>query len=296
MARRRRIRLGDLAWSAFNYTVLALLAVLCLYPFLWVASASFSNPDDVIAGRVFLWPRGFTLVTYEYLLGYSKLWIAYANTLFYVVVGTTLNVILTMALAYPLSRTWFRGRRVLTAFVVFTMLFSGGMIPTFLVVRSLKLLNTRWAMILPTAVGVWEVIMARAYLTSNVPDELVEAGEIDGANDLQIFVRVVLPLSGPVIAVITLFYAVWHWNDYFTALIYLTDQTLYPLQIVLRALVTAGYQTSTAVSGTSMAERALLAYTLKYAAIMMGTIPIMMIYPFVQRHFVRGALLGSLKG
>lgn len=296
MSRRKTTSLDALAWNVFNYTALALLAMACIYPFLWVASASFSNPDDVIAGRVYLWPRGFTTITYEYLLEYSQLWISYANTLFYVVVGTTLNIILTMALAYPLSRSWFRGRGPLTAFVVFTMLFGGGMIPTFLVVRSLGLLNTRWAMIIPTAIGVWEVIMARAYLAANVPDELVQAAEIDGANDLQVLVRIVLPLAGPMIAVITLFYAVWHWNDYFTALIYLTDQSLYPLQIVLRQLVTAGFATSGAVSGSSMSQRALLAYTLKYAAIMMGTIPIMLVYPFVQRHFVKGALLGSLKG
>jgi len=292
----RRRRLGDAAFNVFLHLSLALVAAACLYPFVWVASASFSRPDEVIAGRVVLWPRGLTTITYEYVLGYKQLWVAYANTLFYVVVGTSLNVVLTLAMAYPLSRTWFRGRSALNAFMVFTMLFSGGMIPTFLVVRMLGLLNTRWAMILPTAVGVWEIIMTRAYLSSNIPDELIEAGEIDGANDLQIFLRVVLPLSGPVIAVITLFYAVMHWNDFFSALIYLTDQTLYPLQVVLRQLVTAGTSTLSVAAGATVSERALLAYTIKYAAIMVGSVPIMLVYPFVQRHFVRGALLGSLKG
>jgi putative aldouronate transport system permease protein len=293
---KRHSKTSDALFSVFLYTALALVAVACLYPFVWVASASFSQPNIVIAGGVVLWPRGLTLVTYEYVLGYTQLWVSYANTLFYVVVGTSLNVALTLSVAYPLSRTWFRGRRVINAFMVFTMLFSGGMIPAFLVVRALGLLNTRWAMILPVAIGIWEVIMTRAYLSSNIPDELVEAGEIDGANDLQIFLRVVLPLSGPVIAVITLFYAVMHWNDYITALIYLTDQTLYPLQVVLRQLVTAGTSTLAVSAGATVAEKALLAYTLKYAAIMVGTVPIMAIYPFVQRHFVRGALLGSLKG
>ncbi len=292
----RRSRIGDVAFSVFLYTSLTLIAVACLYPFIWVASASLSQPEDVIAGRVVLWPRGLTAITYEYVLGYRQLWVAYANTLFYVVVGTSLNVVLTMAMAYPLSRTWFRGRSALNAFMVFTMLFSGGMIPTFLVVRALGLLNTRWAMIIPSAIGVWEVIMARAYLGANIPDELVEAGEIDGANDLQVFLQIVRPLSGPVIAVITLFYAVMHWNDFINALIYLTDQTLYPLQVVLRQLVTAGTSTMSVSAGATVTERALLAYTIKYAAIMVGTVPIMLIYPFVQRHFVRGALLGSLKG
>lgn len=287
---------SDTLFSIFLYTALALVAAACLYPFVWVAAASFSQPDEVIAGHVILWPCGLTLMTYEYVLGYSQLWVSYANTLFYVVVGTSLNVALTLVVAYPLSRTWFRGRRALNAFMVFTMLFSGGMIPTFLVVRALGLLNSRWAMILPGAIGVWEVIMTRAYLSSNIPDELVEAGEIDGANDLQVFFRIVLPLSGPVIAVITLFYAVWHWNDYVTALIYLSTQTLYPLQVVLRQLTVAGTSTLAVSAGATVAEKALLAYTLKYAAIMVGTVPIMAIYPFVQRHFVRGALLGSLKG
>lgn len=292
----RRKNPGDILWNVFSYSALALLACACLYPFIWVASASLSSPEEVISGRVVLWPRDFTLMTYQYVVGFGQLWVSYANTLFYVTVGTTLNVVLTMITAYPLSRTWFKARRVLTGFIVFTMLFSGGMIPTFLVVRSLGLLNTRWAMILPLAIGVWEVIMARAYLTANVPDELVEAAEIDGASDMQTFLRIVVPICGPIIAVITLFYAVWHWNDYITALIYLTDQSLYPLQVVLRNITTSGTAAMRMTTGATITERGLLGYTLKYAVIVMGTIPIMLVYPFVQQYFVKGTLLGSLKG
>ena len=171
----KRRNLGDTFWNIFNYSALILLALACLYPFVWVTAASLSHPDEVIAGNVYLWPQKFTWMAYEYVLSFDQLWISYGNTLFYVVVGTTLNVVLTMMTAWPLSRSWFRARGPLTAFIVFTMLFSGGMIPLFLVVKSLGLLNTRWAMILPLAIGVWEVILARAYLAANIPDALVEA-------------------------------------------------------------------------------------------------------------------------
>jgi putative aldouronate transport system permease protein len=286
---------GDIAWNIFNYTALTLLAFAAIYPFVWVASASLSSPEAVIGGQVYLLPVGFTLDTYTYILGYQQLWTAYGNTIIYVVGGTALNVTLTMLVAYPLSRTWFKARAAVTAFIVFTMFFGGGMIPLFLVVRTLGLHNTRWAMILPTAIGAWEIIMTRSFLSANIPDELVEAAEIDGANDMQIFLRIVLPLSRPIIAVITLFYAVWHWNDFFNALIFLTNQNLYPLQVVLRQIVTTGQQMQM-TGGTTMTKRALLTYTLRYAAIMAGTVPIMLIYPFVQKYFVKGALLGSLKG
>jgi ABC-type glycerol-3-phosphate transport system permease component len=286
---------GDIVWTVFNYTLLSLLALACIFPFWWVAAASISNPEAVIAGKVFLWPVEFTLETYEYVLGYTQLWISYGNTLFYVVVGTTLNVLFTLLTAWPLSRTWFKGRRPFTAFLLVTMFFGGGMIPLFLVVRSIGLWNTRWAMILPSAIGIWEVIMARAYLSANIPDELVEAARIDGANDWDIFWLVVVPLAKPILAVITLFYAVYHWNDFFSALIFLSNQELYPLQVVLRQIVTAA-QNQQMTGAATLSRRALVGSTLKYAAIMVATIPIMLVYPFIQKYFVKGALLGSLKG
>jgi putative aldouronate transport system permease protein len=290
-----RLTFKNVLWTIFNYTTLALLALACVYPFWWVIMASFSSPEAVITGKVFFIPVKFTTITYEYVLGYSQLWISYGNTLFYVVVGTTLNVLLTMLTAWPLSRAWFLGRKIFTGFIVFTMFFSAGMIPLFLVVRTLGLWNTRWAMILPTAIGVWEVIMTRSYLSANVPDELVEAARIDGANDMDIFISIVLPLSKPIIAVITLFYAVWHWNDYISALIFLNNQNLYPLQVVLRQIVNTGSNANMTASA-GMSERALLAHTLRYASIVAGTLPIMLVYPFIQQYFVKGVLLGSIKG
>jgi putative aldouronate transport system permease protein len=290
---RRRQPLGDITWHVFNYSALALLAFACVYPFIWVAFASLSHPDEVLAGSVYLWPRRFTLTAYEIVLGYSQLWISYANTVFYVVVGTAVNVALTMLTAYPLSRAWFRGRSVVTAIIVFTMFFSGGMIPTFLVVRAVGILNTRWAMILPGAISAWNLIMARTYLSANIPDELIEAAEMDGANDLRVLWSVVLPLSTPVVAVITLFYAVGHWNDFFSALIYLRDQSLYPQQVVLQQIVTTGTQMQM-TAGRTTVERAMFAHTIKYAVIMVGTLPILTIYPFLQKYFVRGVMLGAL--
>jgi len=181
------------------------------------------------------------------------------------------------------------------AFIVFTMFFSAGMIPNFLVVKAIGILNTRWAMILPGALSAWNLILARTYLAANIPDEIVEAAEIDGASDLRVFLLVVLPLSLPILAVITLFYAVGHWNDFFSALIYLRDQSLYPLQVVLQKIVTTGSQMQM-TAGRTAAERALFAHTIKYAVIMVATVPILLIYPFLQKYFVKGVMLGALKG
>ncbi len=285
----------DWFFHAFNYAALALLAFVCIYPFIWIAAASISDPQQVLSGNVYLLPKNITFDSYEIVLGYKQLWVSYGNTIYYVVVGTFINVVLTMITAYPLSRTWFRGRNIISAFIVFTMFFSGGMIPTFLVVKSVGIMNTRWAMILPGAISAWNFILARTYLQSNIPDELVEAAEIDGANDLRVFISVVLPLSTPIIAVITLFYAIGHWNDFFSALLYLRDQSLYPLQVVLRQIVTSGSQMQM-TAGRTATERALFAHTIKYAVIMVATIPIMLIYPFVQKYFVKGVMLGALKG
>ncbi len=291
----RRQTAGDMVWHVFNYTALALLAFACVYPFIWVAAASFSHPDQVLAGEIYLWPKQFSLTAYEIVLGYTQLWTAYGNTIIYVVAGTALNVALTMMVAYPLSRTWFVARGPIMAFVVFTMFFSAGMIPNFLVVKAVGILNTRWAMILPGAISAWNLILARTYLAANIPDEIVEAAEIDGASDLRVFLFVVLPLSLPILAVITLFYAVGHWNDFFSALIYLRDQSLYPLQVVLQKIVTTGSQMQM-TAGRTAAERALFAHTIKYAVIMVATVPVLLIYPFLQKYFVKGVMLGALKG
>lgn len=294
MSFRFRRQPGELIFQVSNYAVLLLIALICIYPVLWVISASFSNPVRVIAGEVYLWPKDFSLKAYQIIFHYDMLWIAYANTIFYVVVGTSLNVILTMMAAYPLSRTWFCGRGVITFIIVFTMFFGGGMIPSYILMRWLHLLDTRWAMILPGAVSAWNLLIARAYLQANIPDELVEAAAMDGASDLQILFRIVFPLSMPVVAVLILFYAVGHWNEFFSALIYLRTRELMPLQIILREIV-VNLQMQDVLADV-IGQRALLQETVKYATIVVATGPILVLYPFLQKYFVKGVLLGSLKG
>lgn len=289
-----RRRWGELAFHIINYAVLLLIALVCIYPVVWVIAASFSDPVRVMAGEVYLWPKDFSLKAYEVIFRYDMLWIAYANTIFYVVVGTTLNVLLTMMAAYPLSRTWFYGRGVVTFIIVFTMFFGGGMIPSYILMRWLRLLDTRWAMILPGAVSAWNLLIARAYLQANIPDELVEAAAIDGASSLQTLFRIVFPLSTPVVAVLVLFYAVGHWNEFFSALIYLRTRELMPLQIILREIV-VNLQMQDVLADV-IGQRALLQETVKYATIVVATGPILLLYPFLQRYFVKGVLLGSLKG
>ena len=295
----RRLSKGDIAWNTFNYTFLVLMAVVCVYPFLWVAATSFSNPEEVLKGTVYIWPRGFDLTTYRLVFSFRQLWVGYGNTIYYAALGTALNVAMTMIMAYPLSRTWVKGRGIISWMIVFTMLFSGGMIPTYLVVKGLGMTNTRWAMIVPGAISAWNLILTRTYLTANIPDELVEAAAIDGANDLRTFWSIVLPLSGPILAVITLFYAVGHGNAYVAPLIYLNSPKLFPLTIILRDLTTGdlsrgGFTLGSAFLSTK--QRAAYTFNLKYAAIIVASAPIMALYPFLQRYFVKGVMIGALKG
>jgi putative aldouronate transport system permease protein len=287
--RRRRLDAVD----AILYVALALVALACLYPFVYVIAASFSSPSSVLAGDVTLWPIHPTFEGYRIILHYDQFWIAYRNTVLYTVGGTLLNVTLTVMAAYPLSRRWFYGRNVIQLIAVFTLFFNGGLIPTFLLVRNLHLLDTPWVMILPGAVNAFNLVIARTYFETNLPDELLEAAELDGASDLRVLCEVVIPLSRPLIAVLSLFYAVAHWNEYFNALIYLHSRNLLPLQVVLREIVVS--QSMQQVMGDYIGMRAEVSAIVKFATIVVATVPILMVYPFVQRHFVKGALLGALK-
>jgi putative aldouronate transport system permease protein len=287
--RRRRLDAVD----AILYVALALVALACLYPFVYVIAASFSSPSSVLAGDVTLWPIHPTFEGYRIILHYDQFWIAYRNTVLYTVGGTLLNVTLTVMAAYPLSRRWFYGRNVIQLIAVFTLFFNGGLIPTFLLVRNLHLLDTPWVMILPGAVNAFNLVIARTYFETNLPDELLEAAELDGASDLRVLCQVVVPLSRPLIAVLSLFYAVAHWNEYFNALIYLHSRNLLPLQVVLREIVVS--QSMQQVMGDYIGMRAEVSAIVKFATIVVATVPILMVYPFVQRHFVKGALLGALK-
>ena len=288
---------GDRIFNAVNYALLGAYLLVVLYPLIYIVSASLSSPMAVTSGQVRLWPVEPTPIAYTMIFRDPAIVRGFLNSVFYAVVGTSVNVVLTLLAAYPLSRKDLPGRGWIMFFFFFTTLFSGGLIPTYLVVRDLGLLNTRWALILPTALSVWNMIITRTYFQTAIPDELLDAAKIDGASDVRFLRDVVLPLSGPIVAVNALFYAVGHWNAYFDALIYLSDESLFPLQLVLREILVQN-QTNLQMTGNvqSVLARENLADLLKYALIVVATLPLLLVYPFVQKHFVKGALIGSLKG
>ena len=279
--------------------MMILLAVF-VWPLWFMLIASFSDPIEVWAGNVLLLPRKITPVAYERLLQYKMIWAGYANTLFYTAVGTALNMVLTVCCAYPLSRRDFMARKLLLGLFMFTMYFSGGLIPAYIVVRKLGLIDSRLAMILPGAVSVYNMLVMRSFFQNSIPDELREAATLDGANSAQYLVRVVLPLSKAVLAVVGLYYGVAHWNDFYNALIYLYDEKLFPLQSFLRNLLMSSKLTVGSV-GESMSPAEVealtkLEQTLKYSVIIVSVLPVLCVYPFIQKFFVKGVMVGSVKG
>ena len=271
--------------------------LIVLYPLLYVVSSSLSHPTAVMANKVWLLPVDFDLMSYKAVFTNKQIGTGYLNSLYYMVVGTVVSVLLTMLLAYPLSRKEFYGRSVVTKFILFTMLFSGGTIPLYLVVRNLGLYDSRWSIILPNAITVWNVIIARTFLQENITDELYEAAQIDGCSDIRFLISFVFPLSGAIIAVLGLFYAVGQWNKYFDALLYLQNQALYPLQIVLRNILIINRNTPSMTVDVEAAIRAQgLSETIRYAVIVVASVPLLLIYPFVQKFFVKGVMIGSVKG
>lgn len=280
----------------FSWVVVALLVVFCLliiFPLLHIVSGSFSNPMALLRGEVSFFPKGFTLSMYEKVFKDDNIWLGYRNTLLYTVLGTAISVILTMCAAYPLSRKDFYGRNVITSIFVFTMFFTGGMIPTFLIVQRLHLLDTIWAMVLPTAVSTYNMIIMRTFFEQTIPFELVESASLDGCNDLGIFFRIVLPLSGPIIAVMVLFYGVSQWNSWFPALLYLHDRGLYPLQMILREVL---IQSDISNMAGGMGDVEIIGDGLKYATMVVASLPVMCLYPFLQKYFVKGVMIGAVKG
>lgn len=287
--------LGDKIFLIAVYVLLSLLLIVVLYPLIYVISSSFSSPAAVTSGRVWLWPVELSLKGYNTLIHNQKVTIGYANSLFYTSVGTIISVVLTIMIAYPLSRKTFFGKNVLMMLITFTLLFSGGLIPTYLVVKQMGLIDTRWALLIPNAIWVWQVIITRSFFQSAIPDELFDASEIDGCSDLRFLRSVVVPLSKPIIAVLILIYAVGQWNAYFDALIYLKSASLFPLQLILRSIIILN-NSSNATDALKQVERQQLAEALKYSLIVVTTLPVLIIYPFVQRFFVQGMLVGSVKG
>lgn len=286
---------GDSIFLGFVYFALFLVLIVVIYPLIYIISSSVSSPAAVASGRVWLWPVDLSLKGYETLFRNPQIMTGYGNSLLYTAAGTLISVSLTIMIAYPLSRRTFYGRGVIMMVITFTMLFSGGLIPTYMVVKEMGMIDSRWALIIPNAIWVWQVIIARSFFQNSIPDELFEASEMDGCSDLRFMWSVVIPLSKPIIAVLVLMYAVGQWNAYFDALIYLKSSKLFPLQLVLRSIIILN-NSAGAMDAMKMVERQQLSELLKYSLIVVASLPVLIIYPFVQRFFVQGMLVGSVKG
>jgi putative aldouronate transport system permease protein len=287
----------DKAFDVVIYIIAFVIIAIVLYPLLFVVSASFSDPSKIINGEVWLLPKGVTLDAYANVFKDERIWNSYKNTIIYTVVGTFINIVLTTLLAYPLSRKDLPERNFLMLIIVFTMFFSGGIIPTYLVVQNLGMIDSIWAMVIPGAIATYNVIVMRTFFQSSIPWELQEAALIDGCSNFRLFLRIILPLSKPIIAVMVLFYAVGHWNSFFSALIYLNRDQLYPLQIILREILIQNQSAiDIGLTDFEMVKQIMLAESMKYAVIVIASLPVIVMYPFVQKYFVKGVMVGSIKG
>ena len=287
---------SDLAFDTIVNAIGAAIVLIVLVPLIFVIAASFSDPDLVIRGEVLLWPKGFTTKVYTMVFENEDIWRGFINSCFYTVAGTTISVVLTILAAYPLSRGNFQGRNIFMMLILFTMYFNGGMIPTYLLVRNLGMYNTVWALLIPAALSTYNLIVAKTFFENSIPGELYEAGTLDGCNNMQMLLRIVLPLSKAILAVLVLYYAVDIWNAYFDALIYIRDEDMHPLQIVLRNILLLGQTEQMGTNDAGMAEKVKMAEAVKYSAIVVSSIPMLLIYPFVQKYFVKGVMIGAVKG
>lgn len=287
--------MADKIFDICNYTFLGIIAICVLYPMYFIVIASFSDPVAINNGQISFWPVGFNITGYEKIFENTKIWRSYSNTIFYTVVGTTINVLLTMLLAYPLSRKSFFARKALTVFVMFTMYFQGGLIPSYLWMNDLKLYNTPWVMVLLPAINVFNLLIAINYIKSNIPEELFEAASIDGCNHFKFFIQILMPLCKTIVVVLILYYGVAHWNEFMNGLIYLRDEGLHPLQLTLRSILLQN-QASGLGDVDSIVEQQKAAELIKYGVIIVSTLPILVIYPFLQKHFAKGVMVGSVKG
>lgn len=295
----KRIRdtAGDRALYIAVGAIFLLFVLLVLYPIVFVISASFSSGSALNAGRVVLWPVEPGLQGYKAVFSHRMVLLGYRNTIFYTVAGTAINVAITLLAAYPLSRPDFRARRPLMTLCTITMFFGGGLVPNYLLMVQLEIINTAWSLLLPGALSVYNMILVRTFMMSSIPRELLEASQIDGCSDARYFWSVVLPLSKAIVAVITLYYAVGHWNAYFNAMLYLSDRDMYPLQLVLREiLISSRMDLSEITDPELLATMVGLENLLKYSLIVVSSLPIIALYPFVQKYFIKGVMIGSLKG
>lgn len=287
----------DIFFDIFNYAVLGIITVLVLYPLYFIVIASFSDPDAINTGQVVFFPKGFNTLGYQRIFENTKIWRAYGNTIFYTFVGTAINIIMTMVFAYPLSRKDFSGRKFMTFFMMFTMYFQGGLMPTYLLMQKIGLYDTPWVMVLLPALNVFNVIIAKTNMQHNIPEELYEAASIDGCSHFKFFWQIVMPLSKSIMAVLVLYYGVAHWNEFMNGLVYLRDEGLYPLQLVLRGILVQNQASADMMTDIeSMLEQQKAAELIKYGLIIVSALPVLVIYPFLQKYFAKGVMVGAVKG
>lgn len=297
MSIQRRRFSSDTMFDCFNTVFMTIVLLAVLYPLYFIVIASISDPNAIYSGQVVLLPKALTLEGYKLLIEEKALWIGYKNTIIYTIVGTIINVALTVSAAFAFSKDDLPGKNFFMYAIVFTMYFGGGLIPTYILIKNLGMSNTMWALILPGAVSAYNLIIARSFMKNNIEQEIVDAAFIDGCSYIKIFFMIILPLSKALIAVMVLFYGVGHWNSYFSALIYLRDENKYPLQLVLRKILIVNEALSnSAVYDSTADEKQRIAELVKYGAIIVSSIPVLAVYPFVQKYFVQGVMIGSIKG
>ena len=295
--KRKRITQDKVVYF-INYILLTILLLMVLYPIIYIISCSFSSGDALMTGKVKLLPVDFTLQSYKAVFKYQSIWTGYKNSIIYAVVGTLISMVLTLFAAYPLSREDFRGKKVYTVIILFTMMFSGGLIPTYMLIKNLHMMDTIWAVVLPGAVSAYNIIVARTFFANTIPKELREAAEMDGCSDFRFFTTIVIPLSTPIIAVLSLWVIVGLWNSYFGPMIYLNTGDKYPLQLVLRRILLLSQVNlnQSNIDPEVIRKNQYLGEMLKYGTIRVSTLPLMIVYPFVQKYFVKGVIIGSVKG
>lgn len=293
---RRQVTGKDLAFNIVLYAICIIILLIVVYPLYFIVIASFSNPTEVANGKVWLWPSQFTVDGYKEILRHAEIWVGYRNTIFYTVAGTLIGLAVNIPAAYALSRRDLVGRKVITFYFIFTMFFNGGLIPTYFTIRDFGLYNSFWVMVLPFSVVVYHIIIARTFFDSSLPQGLLDAAQIDGCSNLRFFFQIALPLSKAVLAVIALYTAVAQWNAYFNALVYIKDDGLKPLQLIIRNILITKQSIAGTGDGLAVQEARRLSELMKYAVIIVTTVPIMCVYPFVQKYFSKGVMIGAIKG
>jgi putative aldouronate transport system permease protein len=287
---------ADAAFLVTIYAVSFFILCIVLYPLVYVLSASLSSSEATAAGRVFVFPVDFSVEGYKLVFERQDILVGFRNTIAYTLAGTTINLVMTTLLAFPLSRRELPGRNVITFFVAFTMFFSGGLIPTYLLVQKLGMVDRLWAMVIPNAISTFNMILMRTFFLSNIPDELLESAYLDGCGYTKFLISIVLPLSTAIVAALVLYYAVGHWNAYFSALIYLRSSQRASLQLVLRNILLANQISTGGSDSAGFGERAMIGVTVKYAVIIVSSVPVIILYPFIQRYFIKGIMVGAIKG